>query len=94
MLRTVGGAVGSAASAAILTAHTVGGGSALPSESGYTVAFAAGAAVCAATAVVAWLLVPGMRAAADDDPEVELLMVEEAASAVGPSVFDGERVRA
>lgn len=28
------------------------------------------------------------------DPDVELLMVEEAASAVGPSVFDGERVRA
>jgi MFS family permease len=96
VLRTVGGAVGSAASAAILTAHTVGGPSGLPSESGYTVAFAAGAALCAVTAVVAWLLVPSARrgVVVADDPEVELLMVEEAASAVGPSVFDGERVRA
>jgi MFS family permease len=93
VLRTVGGAVGSAASAAILTAHTVGG-AALPSESGYTIAFAVGAALCALTAVVAWLLIPAPPAPRSGDPDVELLMVEEAASAVGPSVFDGERVRA
>jgi MFS family permease len=92
VLRTVGGAIGSAVSAAILTAHTVSG-SVLPRASGYDVAFVLGGAVCALTAIVAWVLVPARAVPRDeaDDPEVALLMEEEAASAMGPSVFDGER---
>jgi MFS family permease len=91
VLRTVGGAIGSAASAAILTAHTSGAGP-LPSERGYDVAFLVGAAVCAVTALVAYILVPaGGRRTQVDDPGVALLMAEEAASAAGPSVFDDER---
>jgi MFS family permease len=93
VLRTVGGAIGSAASAAILTAHTAAG-AVLPQASGYDVAFLAGGAVCAVTAVVAWLVVPSARAtaaAAGPDRDTALLMDEEAASAIGPSVFDDER---
>ena len=92
VLRTVGGAVGSAVSAAILTAHTASG-SVLPQASGYDVAFVLGGVVCALTAIVAWVLVPARAVPRDelDDPEVALLMEEEAASAMGPSVFDGER---
>jgi MFS family permease len=95
VLRTVGGAVGSAVSAAILTAHTASG-SVLPQASGYDVAFVLGGVVCALTAIVAWVLVPARAVPRDelDDPEVALLMEEEAASAMGPSVFDGERVPA
>jgi MFS family permease len=92
VLRTVGGAVGSAVSAAILTAHTASG-SVLPQASGYDVAFVLGGVVCALTAIVAWVLVPARAVPRDelDDPEVALLMEEEATSAMGPSVFDGER---
>ena len=95
VLRSVGGAVGSAVSAAILTAHTAAG-SVLPQASGYDVAFVLGGAVCAVTAVIAYILVPARAVprAEGDDPEVALLMEQEAASAFGPSVFDGERVAA
>jgi MFS family permease len=93
VLRTVGGALGSAVSAAILAAHTVGAGP-LPEESGYEVAFLTGAAICLVTAFVAYALVPpGTLARDQDDPEVRLMMTEEAASGFGPGVFDGERVR-
>lgn len=90
VLRTVGGAIGSAASAAILTAHTAAG-AVLPQASGYDVAFLVGGVVCAITAVVAWLIVPS-RPARAEDRDVALLMDEEAASAAGPSVFDDERL--
>jgi MFS family permease len=94
VLRSVGGAIGSATSAAILAAHT-GLGSALPSESGYQVAFLVGAAVCLFTVGIAYLLVPSRTAVANvqDRPEVQLLMTEEAVSAAGPSMFDDERRR-
>lgn len=97
VLRSVGGSLGSAVGVAFLAAHHADG-RLFPGEEGYTVAFLAGAALCVATAALAILLAP--RAAARIAPppaartEIELLEEEAAVGAgVGPSVFDGERVR-
>jgi MFS family permease len=56
VLRLVGGSVGSAASIAILSSHH-DGGSPFPAPGGYTVAFAAGAAICVAAAIVCLVLI-------------------------------------
>jgi predicted MFS family arabinose efflux permease len=94
VLRSVGGALGSAAAAALLAAHHPAG-LPFPEESGYTIAFLAGAAICVATAALAILLAPPRTGANEIDDEEELLMEESAAGAgLGPSVFDGERVGA
>ena len=99
VLRSVGGSLGSAVGIAFLTAHHPAG-QPFPLESGYTAAFVAGALICVATAALAIVLAP--RAAARRRPAgrpparepVELLEEESAMGAgVGPSVFDGERVR-
>jgi predicted MFS family arabinose efflux permease len=95
VLRSVGGALGSAVGVAILSAHHPAG-DAFPQESGYTVAFLAGAVVCVATAALAILLAPPRPAAAaaraEVEDEQERLLMEEAAvgAGVGPSVFDAE----
>jgi predicted MFS family arabinose efflux permease len=71
--RMIGGAVGSAAGATILTAHTLPGAT-YPSADGYTVAFAIAAAVALIAALVAFLLVPRRQGspppAAAQDPLV------------------------
>jgi predicted MFS family arabinose efflux permease len=96
VLRSVGGALGSAAAVAILSAHHPSG-LPFPQESGYTVAFVAGAAVCIVTAVLAIALAPPRAVAEEVDRELrdvrEQLAMEESAmgAGVGPSVFDGER---
>jgi predicted MFS family arabinose efflux permease len=98
VLRSVGGSLGSAVGVAVLAAHHPAG-LPFPQESGYTVAFVAGAAICVATAGLAILLAPrvarapsGAVAAAARD-QIELMEEEAAVGAgVGPSVFDGERV--
>jgi predicted MFS family arabinose efflux permease len=61
VLRYVGFALGSTLTAAVLTAATPAPGAA-PAGSGYSVIAVVGAAVCVATAVVAWLAL-GRRSA-------------------------------
>ncbi|ADB53197.1 MFS transporter [Conexibacter woesei] len=97
VLRSVGGALGSAVGVAILAAHHPAA-TPFPQESGYTIAFLVGAVVCVVTAGLAILLAPRRRPAAVVAPRFELeqeLLMEEAAvgAGVGPSVFDGERRR-
>ena len=60
VLRTIGGAVGSAASIALLSAFTPAG-SHLPSDTGYSVTFIAGAVICLGAAVVSLVMLPGGR---------------------------------
>jgi MFS family permease len=87
VLRSAGGAFGSALGITILTAHTARG-AALPADGGYTTAFALGGALCLAAAALTLLLLDRRPAPA----HVELLMERSAAGAgVGPEVFDGER---
>jgi MFS family permease len=91
VLRSAGGAFGSAVGITVLTAHTAAG-AAFPDVAGYTIAFAAGGVLCLAAALLTLVLLPpgGRRPAG-----VALLMEESAVGAgVGPSVFDGERERA
>jgi MFS family permease len=91
VLRSAGGAFGSAVGITVLTAHTAAG-AAFPDNAGYTIAFAAGGVLCLAAALLTLVLLPpaGRRPAG-----VALLMEESAVGAgVGPSVFDGERERA
>ena len=57
VLRSVGGAIGSAASIALLSTYTPIG-SVIPTNSGYTVTFLAGAAICLVAAVVSVVLLP------------------------------------
>ncbi|MGN6484715.1 MAG: hypothetical protein ACTHMX_09940, partial [Thermomicrobiales bacterium] len=57
VLRTIGGAVGSAASIALLSAFTPAG-SHLPSDTGYSVTFIAGAVICLGAAVVSLVMLP------------------------------------
>jgi predicted MFS family arabinose efflux permease len=57
VLRTVGGAVGSAASITLLSTHTPSG-SHLPTDSGYTVTFLAGAIICFGAAAVSIVFFP------------------------------------
>jgi MFS family permease len=59
VLRSVGGAIGSAAIAALLTAYTPAGGH-VPRDRGYTVAFLVGAAACLLGGLAA-LVLPGRR---------------------------------
>jgi MFS family permease len=103
VLRSVGGALGSAVGVTILAAHQPGGAT-FPHESGYTTAFLAAAAVCVLAAAMAALLAP-RRVAAGAAPapasapqgpaeeEIALLMEESAGGTVGPGAFDGERPR-
>lgn len=95
VLRSVGGALGSAVGVAILSAHHPAG-MPFPEESGYTVTFLAGAVICVLTAGLAIALAPrrsvaDAAAVAAGDAADELLMEEAAVGAgIGPSVFDGE----
>ncbi|HEV2073764.1 MAG TPA: MFS transporter [Thermomicrobiales bacterium] len=57
VLRSVGGAIGSAASIALLSSYTPAGGR-LPTDYGYTVAFLAGAVACLGSALASFLLTP------------------------------------
>jgi hypothetical protein len=57
VLRTSGGALGSAVAVTILSAHTPAG-AAFPLDAGYTWAFATAGAACALAAVATRLLVP------------------------------------
>ncbi|MGC4104846.1 MAG: MFS transporter [Thermomicrobiales bacterium] len=57
VLRTIGGAVGSAAGIALLSAFTPAGEH-LPSATGYSVTFLLGAVICIAAAVVSLMLLP------------------------------------
>ena len=91
VLRTVGGALGSAVSASILAAK-VPTGAIYPASNAYTLAFITGGALCVVAGAAAFALVPGrdVRGGSKDD-ELALLMQESGTSAgVGPSMFDGE----
>ncbi|HEU0163648.1 MAG TPA: MFS transporter [Thermomicrobiales bacterium] len=57
VLRSVGGAIGSAASIALLTSYTPAG-DVLPTDNGYTVTFVVGAVICLASAVVSVIMLP------------------------------------
>jgi len=93
VLRSVGGAAGSAAGASILAAHNAGDAR-FPDESGYTTAFRLGALICGVALVAALAALPRSLGRGPADPEVDLLMEESAASAgLGPSAFDGEESR-
>lgn len=93
VLRSVGGAAGSAAGASILAAHNAGDAR-FPDESGYTTAFRLGALICGVALVAAHAALPRSLGRGPADPEVDLLMEESAASAgLGPSAFDGEESR-
>lgn len=76
VVRYVGFSLGSAVAAAVLAGHTPAG-RALPTESGYTLAFAVSAVVCVVAAVVAWVL-PTRRAAPAVDHAARELEVQEA----------------
>jgi predicted MFS family arabinose efflux permease len=91
VLRSVGGALGSATAATILASHHQAG-TILPPKSGYTTGFAAAAGICVVAAIITFVLTPAMqrgRASA----ETELLMEESSVALAGPSVFDGESGR-
>jgi MFS family permease len=91
VLRSAGGAIGSAVGATILAAHHAPGAP-FPQESGYTVAFAISAVLCLVTAgLTLWLTPAGLSGTRRErDRDVELLMEESAVSGVGASVFDGD----
>ncbi|MGI8404808.1 MAG: MFS transporter, partial [Thermomicrobiales bacterium] len=57
VLRSVGGAIGSAASIALLSTYTPVGQH-LPTNTGYTVTFLLGAAICLASGIVSVVLLP------------------------------------
>lgn len=90
VLRSVGGALGSAIAASVLAAKTPAG-SIYPASDAYTLAFIIGSALCVVAGAAAFALVPARRAQRVEDGELALLMQESGASAgVGPSIFDGE----
>jgi len=72
ILRLVGGAVGAAACAALLTAHQAAGGQ--PAESGYVVATLVSAAAGLVAAVLGYLMVPPVR---DSDLTVDTVNTAE-----------------
>jgi MFS family permease len=57
VLRSVGGAIGSAASIALLSAYT-GAGEGLPRNHGYTIAFLVAAVACLGAVVASLFLTP------------------------------------
>jgi predicted MFS family arabinose efflux permease len=63
VLRSAGGAVGSAVGATLLTANTAAGAP-YPTDQGYTEAFVAGGLLCLGAALVTVLLLPGRDASA------------------------------
>lgn len=88
VLRTIGCSVGSAMSAAVLTAHTFAS-SPLPTNQGYTVGALIALGMCALTAVISWLL-PTRRSglAASDPPEQDVdLLAEENVDAATAGVL-------
>jgi len=91
VLRSIGGALGSAIAASVLAARTPDG-AIYPESGAYTLAFLIGSALCVVAGAVAFALVPARRAQPlDDDGTLPLLMQESGTSAgVGPSIFDGE----
>ena len=90
VLRSVGGALGSAIAASVLAAKTPTG-SIYPTSDAYTLAFLIGSALCVVAGVAAFALVPARRAQPVEGEELALLMQESGTSAgVGPSIFDGE----
>ena len=64
IMRTVGGALGAQACAAIVAAHP-GADERFPAEAGFTIAFAVSAAAVGAAALVALLLMPGRVSSAE-----------------------------
>lgn len=74
VLRLVGGGVGAAVVAAVLAANTPAGASS-PAERGYVVAALVVTAVGLAAALVGWVLVPRVRAAAATAPPGDLAVV-------------------
>jgi MFS family permease len=91
VLRLVGGSMGSAASIAILSAH-VQGDSFIPADSGYTVAFAAGAILCFIAAFVCFVLIRETKAETPIDRKESAnadldLLEEEAADAAGAGLI-------
>jgi predicted MFS family arabinose efflux permease len=91
VLRSVGGALGSATAATILASHHEAG-LPFPAKSGYTTGFAFAAAICVVAAIITFVLTPAMKRR-DESPETELLMEESAVAVAGPSVWDGETGR-
>jgi predicted MFS family arabinose efflux permease len=91
VLRSVGGALGSATAATILAAHHETE-LPFPAKSGYTTGFAAAAAICVVAAIITFVLTPAM-ARRRPTAETELLMEESAVAIAGPSAFDGETGR-
>lgn len=90
VLRSVGGALGSAIAASVLAARTPEGAF-LPVSDAYPLAFLIGSGLCVVAAAAAFALVPARQAPPIDDGELPLLMQESGSSAgVGPSMFDGE----
>ena len=98
VLRTMGYSVGSALSAAVLTAHTFAG-SPLPINRGYTVGALIAIAMCAITGVVSWVLTShGPRLARPNrlNDEAELQLEESAdGAAAGVLAYEpGENLAA
>lgn len=92
VLRTVGGALGSALAATILASHTPHG-ERFPSEGAFTTAFLVGALACVGGLIVSLAVVPPSAASTPAGAaveELELLMEEAAGAGTGPSTFDGE----
>jgi EmrB/QacA subfamily drug resistance transporter len=67
-IRTIGGSIGSAAVASIVTSHLAASG--LPKEAGYTTGFAA-LAGCLVLAALAGLLIPALRGLGQRDGQLE-----------------------
>lgn len=90
VLRTVGGALGSALAATVLAADTPPGRR-FPGEGAFTTAFGVAGLACLCALVAAIALVPGGGAGRAGNDDLDLLMGESGAGAgIGPSAFDGE----
>jgi predicted MFS family arabinose efflux permease len=91
VLRVIGGSIGSAASAAILAAHTPKNMT-FPTSESFSVAFALAGATSLAAGLLAIVLMPSRRGAARRAPaSLRVLMAEEAISAgAGPIIAPGE----
>ena len=90
VLRTVGGSIGSAVSAAVLTAHTKSG-SVFPSDNGYTISALIGVAVWVVTITI---VIPRRRAmpVGIQDADIELLEHESLdAGAAGAFIYELDR---
>jgi MFS family permease len=91
VLRSIGLSVGSAFSAAVLTAYTHAGHS-LPTEQGFGIALYISSALCLLTAVLSYVL-PGKTPtrSAQDQGDVDEFMEEEAELAGGGVMLSADR---